>query len=41
MLGGKHKYAISLDEYAFSALMLYLDIINIFMFLLGAVGNSR
>lgn len=41
MLGGKHKYAISPEEYIFAALNLYLDIINLFLFILSIVGNSR
>ena len=34
MIGGDHKYAISPEEYIFAALAIYLDIINIFMYLL-------
>ena len=30
MLGGKHKYSISSEEYIFAALNLYLDIIIFF-----------
>lgn len=41
MLGGKHKYSISPEEYIFAALNLYLDIINIFMYILAIIGNSR
>ena len=40
MLGGKHKYAISMDEYVFAALNLYLDIINLFLYLLRIVGGN-
>lgn len=36
MIGGKHKYSISPEEYIFAALNLYLDIINIFLFILRA-----
>lgn len=36
MMGGKHKYSISPEEYIFAALNLYLDIINIFLFILRA-----
>ena len=39
-LGGKHKYAISMDEYVFAALNLYLDIINLFLYLLRIVGGG-
>lgn len=41
MMGGKHKYSISPEEYIFAALNLYLDIINIFMFILTIIGASR
>ena len=41
MLGGKHKLAIGLDEYVFAALNLYLDIINLFLYLLQIVGGRR
>lgn len=36
MMGGNHKYSISPEEYIFAALNLYLDIINIFLFILRA-----
>ncbi|KAL1403297.1 hypothetical protein pipiens_005724 [Culex pipiens pipiens] len=41
MMGGKHKYSISPEEYIFAALNLYLDIINIFTFILSIIGASR
>lgn len=41
MLGGKHKYAISPEEYIFAALNLYLDIINLFLYILTIIGASR
>ena len=41
MLGGKHKVAISPEEYIFAALNLYLDIIQIFMYILSILGDSR
>ncbi|KAF7273532.1 protein lifeguard 1-like isoform X2 [Rhynchophorus ferrugineus] len=41
MMGGKHKYSISPEEYVFAALNLYLDIINIFMYILAIIGHSR
>ncbi|KAF4514166.1 UNVERIFIED_CONTAM: hypothetical protein B566_EDAN019297 [Ephemera danica] len=40
MMGGKHKYSISPEEYIFAALNLYLDIINIFMYILTIIGAS-
>lgn len=41
MMGGKHKYSISPEEYIFAALNLYLDIINLFLYILALVGGSR
>ncbi|KAI9556274.1 hypothetical protein GHT06_018848 [Daphnia sinensis] len=41
MLGGKHKYSISPEEYIFAALNLYLDIVNIFIYILAIVGGSK
>jgi len=41
MLGGKHKYAISPEEYIFAALNLYLDIINLFLYILMLVGGGK
>jgi len=41
MLGGKHRLALSLDEYVFAALNLYLDAVNLFIVLLALGGNSR
>ena len=41
MMGGKHKYSVSPEEYIFAALNLYLDIINLFLFILRIIGSSR
>ena len=41
MLGGKHKYSLSPEEYVFAALSLYLDIINMFLYILSIVGAAR
>jgi len=41
MLGGKHKYSLSPEEYVFGALNLYLDIINLFLYILQIIGASR
>ena len=41
MLGGKHKYSVSPEEYIFAALNLYLDIVNLFLFLLSIIGSAR
>lgn len=40
MVGGEHKYSISPEEYIFAALNLYVDIINIFMYILAIIGAS-
>jgi len=41
MMGGKHKYALDPEEYIFASLNLYLDIINLFLYILSIIGNSR
>ncbi|XP_078394620.1 protein lifeguard 1 isoform X1 [Cetorhinus maximus] len=41
MLGGKHRYSLSPEEYIFAALNLYLDIIGLFTFILQIIGLSR
>lgn len=41
MLGGKHKYSISPEEYIFAALNLYIDVVNIFLYILTIIGTSR
>ena len=41
MMGGGHKYSISPEEYIFAAVALYLDIINIFLYVLRFVGAAR
>lgn len=41
MMGGKHKYSLDPEEYIFAALNLYLDVINLFMFILNIIGSSR
>lgn len=40
IMGGKHKYSISPEEYIFAALNIYLDIINIFIYILSIIGHS-
>jgi len=40
IVGGKHqKFEFSVDDYAFAAISLYIDIINLFMFILDMVGR--
>ena len=41
MMGGKHKYSLSPEEYIFAALNLYLDIINLFLYLLSIFGGGK
>jgi len=41
MVGGSHKYSLSPEEYVFASLNLYLDIVNLFMYILAIFGNSR
>jgi FtsH-binding integral membrane protein len=41
MIGGKHRYSISPEEYIFAALNLYLDIVNIFLYILTFIRASR
>ncbi|OCT75675.1 protein lifeguard 1 [Xenopus laevis] len=38
LVGGKHRYAVSPEEYIFAALNIYLDIINLFLLLLQNFG---
>ena len=38
MMGGKHRYSISPEEYIFAALNLYLDIVNLFIYILRLIG---
>jgi len=40
MMGGNHKFAISPEEYIFAALALYLDILNIFLYILRIFGKK-
>lgn len=41
MLGGNHKHSISPEEYIFAALSLYLDVVNIFLYILSIIGASH
>ncbi|KAI8425994.1 hypothetical protein MSG28_004973 [Choristoneura fumiferana] len=41
MMGGKHKYSISPEEYIFAALNLYLDIVNIFLYILTIISATK
>lgn len=41
MMGGEHKYSISPEEYIFASLNLYLDIINLFLYILRLIGGRN
>lgn len=41
MMGGKHKYSISPEDYIMAALSLYLDIINLFLMILRLVSAAK
>jgi len=42
IVGGRHtKHQFDIDDYVFAALNIYLDIINLFMFLLQIFGNRN
>lgn len=38
---GGHKYQFELDDYVFAALNLYLDVINLFIYILSLLGDRR
>lgn len=40
MIGGNHKYSISPEEYIFAALSIYLDVIQLFLYILQMFGSS-
>lgn len=40
IIGGKHKVSISPEEYVFAALNLYLDVVNLFLYILAIFGGS-
>lgn len=39
IVGGSHKMQISQEEYVFAALTLYLDIIQIFLYILQIIQS--
>lgn len=41
MMGGNHKFSISPEEYIFAAIALYLDILNIFLYILKIMGQKK
>ena len=41
MVGGQHKYSLSPEEYTFAALNIYIDVINVFLYILSLVSSGR
>jgi protein lifeguard len=41
LLGGKHKYQISPEDYVIAALNIYVDVINIFLMLLSLTSLAN
>ena len=41
MMGGKHEYALDPEEYIFASLNIYLDVINLFLYILMIVGAAK
>lgn len=42
MIGGKHKiYKFTEDDYVFAALNLYLDVVNLFLYMLNILSNNQ
>jgi len=41
MMGGSHQVQLSIDDYCFAALNLYLDIINLFLHILALLGDRK
>ena len=41
MIIGKHKHSYNPEDYVFAALSIFLDIINLFLFILMLVGGER
>ena len=41
MIVGNKKYKLGLDDYAVGALILYIDIIGIFLYMVQLLTNSR
>lgn len=41
LIGGNHKVSVSPEEYIFAALNIYMDIVNIFIYLLMIISAAR
>lgn len=40
MLGGRHK-SLSLDDYVLGAILIYMDIISLFLKILQIIGKKK
>lgn len=40
LVGGRHKFAITPEEYIFAALTLYVDVIMLFLYILEIVSRA-
>lgn len=40
IMGGNHKFSLSPEEYILGAITLFLDIINIFLYILRILGAA-
>jgi FtsH-binding integral membrane protein len=41
MIIGSHKYGIGMDDYILGALILYIDIIQLFLYILRLLSKNR
>lgn len=41
IVGGSHKLQLSEEEYVFAAITLYVDVIQIFLFVLQIIGSRN
>ena len=41
MMMGGHKFSISPEEYVFAAIAIYLDILNLFLYILRILSNFK
>lgn len=41
IIGGEHKYSIGPEDHIFAAISLYLDIVNLFLYLLSLLGDRN
>ncbi|GAX83121.1 hypothetical protein CEUSTIGMA_g10547.t1 [Chlamydomonas eustigma] len=41
LMGGQHQYKVTPDEYVFAAINIYLDIINLFLYILRILNEMK